>query len=167
METGFEQMLINSYKEELVSFLKMHPENFEEVIKLAISDKQPYSWRAAWLLWSCMDNNDRRVTSYVDKIVEVLPLCNDSQARELLIILQKMQVNEESEGKLFDICINIWEKTEKKPSTRYNAFKMMIRIAKKHPEFIKELSFLVEAQYLNSLSKTVKKSIYQLLKFTI
>jgi hypothetical protein len=36
----------------LISYLSAHPEYFEEAITLAISDKQPYSWRAAWLLWS-------------------------------------------------------------------------------------------------------------------
>ena len=41
--------------------------DFEEIIKLAIVDKQPYSWRAAWLLWSCMDKNDQRIHKYIKK----------------------------------------------------------------------------------------------------
>jgi hypothetical protein len=54
METALEWTLTNSYKADMISYLAAHPEDFEEVVKLAIADKQPYSWRAAWLLWSCM-----------------------------------------------------------------------------------------------------------------
>jgi len=51
----------------MISYLKSHPDDFEEIIKLAIVDKQPYSWRAAWLLWSCMDKNDQRIHKYIKK----------------------------------------------------------------------------------------------------
>lgn len=54
VETKLEHILTNSYKADMISYLKSHPEDFDEAIKLAIADKQPYSWRAAWLLWSCM-----------------------------------------------------------------------------------------------------------------
>lgn len=63
-ETKLEYILTNSYKAEMITYLKTHPEDFREAIKLAISDKQPYSWRASWLLWSCMDKNDLRIRKY-------------------------------------------------------------------------------------------------------
>ena len=50
MESQLEHTLMNSHKKELISFLNAHPEFFEEAVTLAIGDKQPYSWRAAWLL---------------------------------------------------------------------------------------------------------------------
>ena len=66
-ETKLEHILTNSYKADMISYMKSHPEDFEEAIKLAITDKQPYSWRAAWLLWSCMDKNDQRINKYIEK----------------------------------------------------------------------------------------------------
>jgi hypothetical protein len=50
METAFEKILTNSDRPEMESYVIAHPESFAEAIKLAIADKQPYSWRAAWLL---------------------------------------------------------------------------------------------------------------------
>src|SRR5215204_2852201 len=116
----------------MISYLKSHPEDFEEAIKLAISDKQPYSWRAAWLLWSCMDKNDKRVRKYIKNIIAAIPTKKDNQQRELLMILLRMELNENSEGQLFDICMKIWEKVEKNPSLRYNAFKLLVSISKNH-----------------------------------
>lgn len=162
METKLEYILTNSYKAEMISYMDTHPQDFEELINLAISDKQLYSWRAAWLLWSCMEKNDQRLHRHIDKIIEILPAKNDDQLRELLIILQQMELTGENEGKLFDTCVNIWEKIGKKPSVRYNAFKLIIKIVKKHPELIKEIELLTESQYMDSFSATVKKSIIKL-----
>lgn len=156
-------MLTNSYKAEMISFLKSHPEYFEEGIRLAVSDKQPYSWRAAWLLWSCMDDNDRRLQKYIKKIIDTVPATNDGQQRELLMILQRMELSERYEGKVFDICLTIWEKTGKRPSVRYNAFKLILKIVKKHPDLFREIEFLTESHYMDSLSNGVKRAIYRML----
>ena len=161
-ETKLEYILTHSYKAEMISYLMSHPEDFEEAMELAISDKLPYSWRASWLLWSCMDENDKRIQRYIEKIIEVLPTKPDDQARELLIILQKMEVSESNMGQLFDICASIWSKVGKQPSVRYNAFKLMIKIVKKHPVLYNEVKLLLEPHYIDCLSTTTKKAISQM-----
>jgi hypothetical protein len=70
-----------------------------------------------------------------------------------------MELSDDHEGKLFDICLNIWEKTEKRPSVRFNAFRLMVKILKKHPELSREMRLLTESPYTDSLSAAVKKSI--------
>ena len=164
METELEWILTNSYKANMISFLSTHPEYFEEAVKLAITDKQPYSWRAAWLLWSCMEKNDRRIQGYVKTIIDTLSDKKDDQLRELLIILQHMDINEELEGLLFNHCVTVWEKINKKPSVRFTAFKVIVKIAQKHPDLSHEIVFLTQDQYLESLSPTVKNSIYKMIK---
>ena len=159
METTLEYILKNSYKVDMITYLKTHPEDFEEAIKLALSDKPPYSWRAAWLLWSCMDKNDERIKKIIKDIIGILPTKNENQQRELFIILQQMELDEEHEGVLFNICVNVWETINLKPSVRYNAFKLILKIAKKHPDLSNELVFLTQKRYMDSLSYTVKKSI--------
>ncbi|PKL87698.1 MAG: hypothetical protein CVV23_13845, partial [Ignavibacteriae bacterium HGW-Ignavibacteriae-2] len=61
MESELENILITSYKDQMILFLKSNPQYFDEAIKLAISDNQPFAWRSAWLLWSCMEDNDQRI----------------------------------------------------------------------------------------------------------
>lgn len=163
VETKLEHILTNSYKSDMISYMNTHPEDFEEAIKLAIADKHPYSWRAAWLLWSCMEKNDQRIHKYLGKIIDTLPTKSDDQLRELLIILQRMDLEDEYEGRVFDICVNSWKKIGKQPSVRYNAFKLMIKIIKKHPDLSKEITFLTESRYIDSLSDTVKKSISKMI----
>jgi hypothetical protein len=164
METALEHILTSSYKVDMIAWMDAHPEYFEEAIKLAVSNKQPYSWRAAWLLWSCMEKNDQRIQGYVKSIIDILSVRDDNQLRELLIILHQMEINEELEGLLFNHCISIWEKINKKPSLRIIAFKIIDKIAKKHPDLSREIIFLTQNQYLDSLSPAAYKSVTNMIK---
>ena len=146
----------------MISYIAAHPECFNELINYAVSDKQQYSWRASWLLWSCMKDNDQRLQGHINKLIDAIPSKNDEQQRELFIILQKMELNEESEGILFNICSSVWEKIHKKPSVRCNAFKLITKIAKRYPELSCEIEYLIQEQYLDSLSSGARKSILQM-----
>ncbi len=164
METAFEKILTTSHRPAMESYIAAHPESFEEAVNLAIADKQPYSWRASWLLWSCMEKNDKRIRKHVKAIINVLPKRKDNQKRELLKILEQMDINEKLEGLLFNQCVNIWEKTDKQPSVRFNAFKILAKISKRHPELSKEIILLIQSQYTESLSSSVNKSINKMIK---
>ena len=75
-----------------------------------------------------------------------------------------MDLKKEYESVLFGVCISIWEKINKKPSVRFTAFKIIVKIAKEHPELSHEIIFLTQNQYLDSLSPTVKKSISKMIR---
>ncbi|MDA3892455.1 MAG: hypothetical protein PF517_12390 [Salinivirgaceae bacterium] len=164
METLLEHILTSAYKDEMISFMNDHPECFEEAINLAIADKQPYSWRSAWLLWSCMKKNDLRIQGHISKIIKSLMQKDDGHQRELLKILMQMDLDEDQEGYLFDICVTVWEKINKKPSVRFFALKFIILLAKKHPDLSNEVVFLTQNHYLDLLSPDIKRSIIKMTK---
>lgn len=67
------------------------------------------------------------------------------------------------QGRLFDFCINIWKQTYKKPSLRYNAFRVMHKIALENQDLSNELKMISGEEYLGSLSSTVRKAIYRMI----
>jgi hypothetical protein len=93
MHSPLQQKLLTSYKSEMISFLKSHPELFKEAVELAVSDNQPFAWRAAQLLWSCMDENDSRVRKYIPKIIGCIKTKNDGHQMQLLKILFMMNLS--------------------------------------------------------------------------
>ena len=115
----------------MILFLKSNPEYFDEAIQLALSNNQLYSWRAAFLLWGCMEENDKRIQKHINSIVNCIPKKRDGHQRELLKILYKMKINEKFEGQIFDICMNLWEQINKSSSVRMTAFKFVFKIIKK------------------------------------
>jgi hypothetical protein len=163
METELEKVLMSFYKTDMIQYLATHPESFNEAINLALADKQPYSWRAAWLLWSCLEENDSRIKTRIPGFIKSLKGKKDGHQRELLKILYLMEIDEEFEGILFDHCIRIWEKINKKPSVRFNAFKIILKIGRKHPELSQEIGFLMQDHYTDSLSRGVRHSIMKMI----
>ena len=164
MKTELEHILTSGYKDDMILFMSTHPECFDEAVQLAITDKQPYSWRSAWLLFDCMEHNDTRIQKQLTKIIDVIPLRKDGHQRSLLKLLFKMDLNDEQEGALFDVCVSIWETLGKSPSVRYTAFEFIVKTAKKYPDLINELTFLSQNHYLDSLSPGIKNSIMRTIK---
>lgn len=167
MQSLLEQTLISCYKNEMISFMNAHPEYFEEAVEIALSDRQPYSWRAAFLLWSVIEENDKRIKKYINRIVNAAKKKSDGHQRELLKILLMMDLDEKYESVLLDMCMNIWEQINKSPSVRINALKLIIKIASKHPELKHEISFLAQDHYLESLSPGAKHSALILLNQSV
>jgi urate oxidase len=75
-----------------------------------------------------------------------------------------MKLNENYEGRIFDICIKVWGQKHKAPSVRMTAFKYIVKIVKKHPELTDEITFLTQEHYLESLSPGVKNSIKRIMQ---
>jgi hypothetical protein len=163
METPLENILMTFHKKEMMAWLEAHPESFEEAIRLAIADKPTLSWRAAWLLWSCMRDNDQRIIPFITSIIECLEIKRDGHQRELLKILYRMDLSEEQEGYLFDFCTNVWEKLGKAPSVRHNAFRMIIKIASKYPDLSNEIALITQSHYLDTLSPGVRRAVMRMI----
>jgi hypothetical protein len=146
----------------MTAFMRSHPEDFNELLQLAISDKQPYSWRAAWVLWSCMEQNDSRIRPHLKKIIASIPSKKDNQQRELVLALQRMELEPSIVGQVVDLCLAIWKETKKNPSLRLNALRLLISIAIKHKALSKEISHWTSPPYTAMLSDSAKKSISKL-----
>ena len=57
MEESLRDMLnARLRKEELTTYIEKNPDQFEQVINIALTDQQPEAWRAAWLF---SDKNGR------------------------------------------------------------------------------------------------------------
>lgn len=164
METNLEYVLTHNYKAEMIAYMNAHPEDFEEAIRLSVADRQPYSWRAAWLLWSCMIKNDQRIRPHIHTMINAIPVKADGHKRELIKILQVMELNEEQQGVLFSICADVWEKIAQSPSVRYQAFRFMVAMAKKYPDLANEISLFGRPQYTDSLSPGIKKGVLRMME---
>jgi hypothetical protein len=150
-------------KNELVSFLRKHPELFEETVKISLGDVSPQSWRAAWLIVHYMKNNDAMLRPYVNSIISCVAAKEDGHQRELLKILSRMELTEDQEGVLFDVCLTIWEEIHKSPSVRGTAFQTILNIVKKYPELKSEIEHLTQSHYTATLSPGIKHSFNKLI----
>ncbi|MCB9426742.1 MAG: hypothetical protein H6584_06905 [Flavobacteriales bacterium] len=146
------------HKDEMVAYLKNNSNEYLNAIELITSDAHPQAWRCAWLVGHCMKKNDPLIQSKIESIIDAILYKKEGHQRELLKILYKMQLTDEQEGKLFNLCMTIWETIGKTASVRITAFKFLITTLKKYPELKNEIDFLTQEQYTESLSSGLKHS---------
>lgn len=164
MNKALHELLKHSSKEELETYIQSHPPAFNQVLKLALDPDSPVSWRAAWMVSTCMRERDPRVTKYSREFIARLRKTADGQQRELLNILAKLDIQEDEEGLLFDECVRIWEQTSRIASVRYAAFRILFNMAQKYPDLMHELTLLTESDYTDSLSPAIRKGVLKMMQ---
>lgn len=162
MNTNLEDILHNSYKKGMVAYVKNNPEVIGELMKLSITNKKPFSLRAALILSDCIEENDERLIAFIPSILEALPACSDGQQRDLFRVLKKMELTDDQEGQVFEMAIDIWCQLAKQPGTRYLAYMMLIDIANKYPELLHEIILLSTDEYFEKLSPGIKRVLLRI-----
>jgi len=162
LETALEKVLMNFFKKEMIEYLNSHPEDFNQAITLALTNKQPYSWRAAWLLWSCIEQNDKRLIPFKNDLIAALKGKADGHQREILKLISVLELNDIEEGFIFNECLSIWESINKRPSVRFTAIKFALKIAAKYPDLLNEIDFFTQNHYTETLSPGIKQAVYRL-----
>ena len=150
-------------RDDLTSFIVENPHKFDEVVKIAISDNQPFCWRAAWMINLTIKKNDRRIKKHISKIVKSIEEKEDGHQRELLKILDNMEIGENNEGYLLDACISIWQAIDKSSSVRITAFKIISSLLKKYPELKNEIKPLTQKHFTETLSPGIKNTFNKLI----
>ena len=111
----------------------MWPSDFYVALELMFNPDYDKAWRAAWVVRLCMKKNEDRLAGFVSRINSVLlEIRNSGHLRELLCVLDKMEIEEKDEGILFDHCFRLWSNRGNVVSVRYNALQLMIKIARRH-----------------------------------
>lgn len=151
-------------RDDLVCFLNENKLNFEEAIELALGDDEKLSWRAAWVINHVMKQNDQRLIFFAKDIIESIKNKRDGHQRELLKVVEKMKIDEDIEGYLFDVCMTIWEDVNKIPSVRIKAFSIIYDLIKKYPELANEIEFITQKHYYETLSPGIKSSFLRMKK---
>lgn len=151
-------------RQKYISIVNSSNSRYDEAIELALSDEKPQAWRCTWILNHCSKKRDARLQPYLSDFIKIIIEKEDGHQREILKLIQKMEVDDDNEGKLFDICMTIWETIGKSPSVRITAFKILTNIAKKYPELAAELKFLTNDDYTDTLSSGIKNSFNKLVK---
>jgi hypothetical protein len=163
--TDLEYMFTTRFaRDEMIKKVNSNIRTFNETISIAISDKEPQGWRAAWMLNHSSKKKDQRLIEHTDSLIAAIKNKKDGHQRELVKLISKIELNEDQEGLLFDVCMNIWETPSKSPSVRSFAFQFIVSLVKKYPELKQEIDFLTQPEYLESLSPGIRKGLEKRVK---
>lgn len=151
-------------KEKLLNYINNNSHLFEEMLAFSLKKEIPEAWRASWLIGHIMKKNDKRIVPCIDAMIKLLKTAKQGHQRQLIIILLKMELNEEQQGELFDSCLTIWEQINCIPSTRITALKFILKTVEKFPELKEEIKLWTQEMYLETLSPGIKNSVRKQVK---
>ena len=147
-----------------ITDVSINKEQFDYLMTTILSCEQPQAWRAGWMVNHNTKRNDPRLQPFLHNLIKALGTDDQSHQRELLRLIEKMELDEELEGEVFDKCVSIWEGLGRKPSVRMMAFRIIFSIAKKYPELKQEIEVLVTDHYTDSLTPGVLRVVRKLFR---
>ncbi len=136
---------------------------FDDTLGFALSPHEK-AWKAAWLLNQALKQKELRLEDKVFSICKAVPGKPSGHMRELLKLLENVELSQENEGPIFDIAISCWEDLGAQSSCRMVAFRLMLSVGKKHPELIPEIQSMSDERFLNGLSNGIKNSVLMRLR---
>lgn len=139
MTQSLGHILTTYYKDEMIIEMKAIPQLFDELVQLALSNTLSLNPCVTWLLSHIIEPNDARRREHVPSLLEALKTAQVSKRRDLINVLRQMEISKDNEGTAFDTCAEIWAKIAYMPSVRFDAFRLLIKIAEKHPELSGEV----------------------------
>jgi hypothetical protein len=134
-----------------------------EMIKLSLANDK-ISWRAAWIIFHFTESNNYDfLQNYTSHFLELIPkIKKDGYLREVIKIINKLDLSEEQESEFFDFCLNVLWNNKMQSSVRSVAFQTMLKTANKYPELKTEIITIFE-QIKENLTPGIKNSMSKMI----
>jgi len=121
---------------------------FNQLFNLFLNDEYRVTQRAAWPMSYCAVAHPEFMEYNFDKLIQNLqkPLIHNSVKRNSVRLLQSIEIPEQYEGAVMEICFGYVESPAEAVAIKAFALSVLGKFAKKYPEIIPEIKLLIEDQ---------------------
>ena len=124
---------------------------FKALLQLALQEKDPIAWRAAWVLDGSDELKPGLARKHISKIVKALPgLESLGSLRSLLRLLTRYDIPEEEQGLLIDLCFSYLVSEQYPVAVKAHAMQVIYHHVLLYPELKGELIAVIEDQAKNN-----------------
>ncbi|MEM1219567.1 MAG: hypothetical protein AAGH79_11665 [Bacteroidota bacterium] len=130
---------------QIADYIGSDPERFQALMDIFLFDEYRISQRSAWVLSHVADRHLFLIHPYIEAIIDrMLTSNNDAIKRNTLRIFAMMELPEEWQGRMVDICFNLLDNPKEPIAVRVHAMQNLWNICQKEPELIPELKVIIE-----------------------
>lgn len=132
--------------ERIVQWVGNDQERFDELFGLFLNGEYRVVQRAAWPVSYCVIAQPRLIKKHWKKLVGNLhkPGVHNAVKRNILRLLQDIEIPGAYEGELMDICFAFAGSPSEAIAVKAFALTVLGNLAKKYPDIIPELKVLIE-----------------------
>lgn len=153
----------------IVEAIKQKPSKLKELMELFFDKEMRVCQRAAWPLGMIGSKNPELLIPYLPQLIENLKKPHhDAVIRNTFRIWEEMDIPEDYEGQVYDICFEKFTDVKQAIAIRVFAMTVCANIALKYPELIDEIKPVIEEYYphgsagFQSRSKKILKKFQKL-----
>ena len=130
----------------IVEYIGSDAARFTELVEIFLGDEYRSTQRAAWPLGYCVQLHPEIVKPHLTKLVDQLERddVHDAVIRNVTRLLQYVEIPENLQGKVLDICFRMVDDPSVPVAARVYAMTTAARIAHDQPDLIRELRLIVE-----------------------
>ena len=130
----------------VVDFVGNDKERYAELVKNIITNDPVFSNKASWALSHCYDNKVGYFIEFLDELLPVLEkdTYSDSTKRNIIRILQFVNVPEKHRASVIDSCFLLLNNKEKASAILAFSMQVLYNMSLIYPELKNELIFSIE-----------------------
>jgi len=130
--------------DKMLAHLEKDPALVDAYVDFSLSEHE-FAWRASWVIAHFSEKHPRQIDKYAQKYIEKLPKTErDGHVREIISTLTNLNLTEEQESELFDICYELIQSNKRQSSVRAVCFRFMMNLADSYPELKDEIRIIFE-----------------------
>src|SRR4030095_10564642 len=134
-------------------------------MKLFFEGEYRVTQRAAWPMSYCVRNHPELIDPYFKKLIDKLgkPGENDAVIRNIVRLLQDVEIPEKFRGQVMTLCFNFIQSNETAVAIKAFSLTILNNLSKKYPEIIPEIKTIIEERwnYETAASKSRAKMFLQ------
>ena len=141
------------------------PQNYQSLMDLALYDKRPMSWRAAYLIDKINDIQPELIKPYFIKMMEkVKTEKQKGKKRHFLKLISMNQIPTEQQGVMLDFCIETFKSSKEDVAVRVHAMQILYNLTEVEPGLITEILAIIEHEMANHSSAGITSRGSKLVK---
>ena len=132
----------------IVTWIGSNQQRFNELFYLFLNDESRVTQRAAWPLSFSAIAHPALMKNNFEKLIKNLhhPNLHDVITRNTVKLLQQIEISEECEGDVMNICFQYVESPTEAVAIKAFSLTILGKLAKKFPEILPEIKLLIEGQ---------------------
>lgn len=122
---------------------------FDQLIHLLLTDEYRVAQRAAMPLTYCVDLHPQLIQKHISRIVRLMqqPGIHTAVKRNILRILQTIELPEQIHGELMDACFHYMESMNEPAAVKAFSITILHRLSSIYPEIIPEIKLILEDRW--------------------
>lgn len=153
------------------NFVRQKPELIHELWEIYLSDQEPISRRAAWIIDTVSEKEPAWVEPYLERLIDLLPsFRHDGMKRHGLRMLSRNEIPVSRTAELINLCFEWLLSTDDAVAAKMYCMIILQRMSSTIPEIRHELVDSIEYQMeeakpgFRSVGKKILKDLYRELK---